>query len=268
MPSASSSEAQTYVRALFCGNSGSGKTGALLSLIEAGYHIRLLDMDNGRDILINYIKANCPERLHQLSYQSFRDKMKVTNAGPKPKGTPVAFQNALRSLDEWDDGTNPAEWGSNYILVVDALTSLSRAAKLWAAAMNPTAKDNRQIYFAAQEIIEDTIASLTDDDFKCNVLVITHIDQADPAAGVMKDYPASVGKALGPKIGRYFNTLILSETKGSGDKVRHKIHTVSTASMDLKTAAPLTIEGVYDISNGLAAIFESLRGTTPETTEA
>ena len=42
-------------RILYLGNSGAGKTGSLVSLVEAGYNLRILDMDNGVGILKQFI---------------------------------------------------------------------------------------------------------------------------------------------------------------------------------------------------------------------
>ena len=51
MPSLSAHQSNDYVKLLLCGDSGSGKSGALASLVGAGYKLRILDMDNGLDSL-------------------------------------------------------------------------------------------------------------------------------------------------------------------------------------------------------------------------
>ena len=44
------------VKALVCGEPGTGKTGALASLLNADYTVAILDFDNGLDILNSYVE--------------------------------------------------------------------------------------------------------------------------------------------------------------------------------------------------------------------
>jgi hypothetical protein len=77
--------------------------------------------------------------------------------------------------------------------------------------------------------------------------------------GTFKGFASSVGKALGPKIPRFFNTLLLSETSGSGKNVKRKIKTLPTGLIDLKNPAPMKMEAEYEISDGLLQIFNILK---------
>ena len=76
MPKASDYTKSSYVKFLFVGNSGAGKTGALTSLVEAGYRLRIVDLDAGLDALIQHVQASDPKLLDQIEYVSFRDPMK------------------------------------------------------------------------------------------------------------------------------------------------------------------------------------------------
>ena len=51
MPSLANHQSNEFTKLLIEGDSGSGKTGALASLVKAGYKLRILDMDNGLDAL-------------------------------------------------------------------------------------------------------------------------------------------------------------------------------------------------------------------------
>lgn len=260
MPKASEHSKSSFVKLLFVGNSGAGKTGALTSLVQAGYELKIIDLDSGLDALIQHVKAADPKLLDKIEYVSFRDPMKMTAQGPKVAGTPKAYVNALTCLETWpEDGTNPAEWGRDTILVLDSLTNAGRAAFQWARAMNPSSKDPRQWYKAAQDVIEDLIANLTSDSFGVNVIVISHVDIVETSDGRIKGFASSIGKALGPKLPRFFNTMILSETTGSGKNVKRTIKTMPTAMLDLKNPAPMKIEAEYGIEDGLAKVFEKLR---------
>ena len=140
MPSLSKHQSNLFTKCLLIGDSGSGKTGALASLVCDGYHLRILDMDNGLETLKTYVEKNCPANLENVEYRTLRDKYKSTAAGPIIAGTPKAFIEALSMLDRWkytdaeglavDLGT-PADWGPECILVIDSLTFLSDAAWDW-----------------------------------------------------------------------------------------------------------------------------------------
>jgi len=179
--------------------------------------------------------------------------------GPKVVGTPKAYVNVCAALEKWpDDGSDPATWGKDTILVLDSLTNGGRAAFQWARAMNAASKDPRQWYKTAQDLIEDLVANLTSETFGTNVIVITHVDMFE-SNGIIKGIASSIGKALGPKLPRFFNTMILSETTGTGKNVKRKLKTAPTAMLDLKNPAPMKIDAEYDIEDGLAKIVEKLR---------
>jgi hypothetical protein len=248
------------VKLMLIGTSGAGKTGALTSLVADGYKLRILDMDEGLDALIHLVRAKCPEMMKNVSYMSFRDKYKMGPTGPVVAGAPKAFVNAVNAMDKWEDGSVPSEWGSDYIFVLDSLTLFGRAAFAWAQHMNPLSKEKRQWYGAAQEVVENTIATLTGPSFTANVIVISHIDIREQENGSIKGFASSIGAALGPKLPAYFNTLIISETSGQGTSVKRKLKTMPTALVDAKNPAPLLIDAEYPIETGLATIFKKLKG--------
>lgn len=260
MPALTSRSASPLVKIMLIGHSGSGKTGALTSLARAGYRIRVLDLDNGLDSLANHLTHEAPEALSRVDYMSFRDKFKGGPTGPVVDGAPKAFVNAVKALDKWEDGSEPATWGPESILVVDSGTNLGLAAFRWAKAQNPGAKEPRQWYFAAQSALEDVIATATSESFNTNLIWITHIDIVEQKDGTIQGFASSIGKAPGPKIPRYFNTLVAVETKGQGTKMQRIIRTMPTSLLTLKNPAPMKVEAEYPIATGLADLFAKLSG--------
>ena len=249
-----------FTKLLYIGNSGSGKTGSLTSLVAAGYKLRILDMDNGLDALVQYIKKECPEKLSSVEYETIRDKYRATETGPQVVPPAAALVKASKLLQKWSDGTNPAEWGADHILVIDTLTSLGAAAYNWAKQMQPTVK-HKQIWFgAAQEVVEQIVALTTSETFRTNVMFLSHIDaREDEDGNVAKSFVSSIGKALGPKLPRSFNTMLMAETKGQGERREYQIRTIPTAQLDLKNPAPFRLKPYYPLSTGLAEIFQVLR---------
>lgn len=258
MPSLADHQASRFVKILYVGASGTGKTGSLVSLIEAGYKLRIIDLDNGLDALFNFAKEAKLD-LSNTEFEDVRDQYTATSLGPQVK-RPKALVATARLLDGWTDGTNPSEWGEDYILVIDSLTALGKAAFEWAKGQNPTSKDPRQWYNAGQQTIDSILATITDASFATNVIVCTHIDLVEDASGAVRGFASSLGKALGPKIPRHFNTMLAAESKTMGPKTTRKILTLPTSQLDLKNPAPMRIDASYPLETGMVTIFEKLKG--------
>lgn len=265
MPSLAQHQSNSFTKMLLEGDSGSGKTGALTSLVAAGYQLRILDMDNGLETLKQFINKECPDKIEQVEFRTLRDSYKSSALGPVVAGTPKAFVDALKLLDKWKyddiDLGVPAEWGTDCILVVDSLTFLSDAAFIWAQGLNSNAKDPRQWYGQAQDAVEKVLALLTSSNFETNVIVISHIKYVEREDGTTKGYPTAVGSALSPVIPRYFNSVALCQTKGG----KRTIQTAATSMIDLKNPKPFEMLPSYPISTGLAEFFSVLREPPAQT---
>ena len=265
MTALSNHHASSIVKLMFIGDSGTGKTGAHVSLIEAGYKLRFLDMDNGLDSLIAFARKQCPDLIDNVDYETRRDKYKATKMGPIIAGLPSAFTDAMRLMTKWSDDTDPAEWGEGTIFVLDSLDSLGRSAFEWAKGMNAIATkpnpDPRNWFYVAQRAVEDVISLLSGESFRTNVIIVSHITMVENEDGSRKGYPSAIGTALSRNLGKYFNTMLLAETSGSGDNVRRTIKTVPTMTIDLKNPKPFTIDGTLPLSTGLATVFEKLKET-------
>ena len=142
MPKLSEHQAGKFVKLMLIGDSGTGKTGALTSLVKDGYNLRILDMDNGLDALRQWVNHDCPDNVDQVDFETLRDTMRMTPSGPIV--TAKSYIEALKLMSTWSDGTNPADATEKDIFVVDSLTALGKAALEWAKAGAPGAKDGRQ----------------------------------------------------------------------------------------------------------------------------
>jgi len=260
MPSLDDHQSNKIVKLLLIGDSGSGKTGALASLALNGYRLFVLDFDNGLDSLKSNIKRVDPTKLANVEYQSLRDKIKsVGPGGPVFNGMPDAFSRAMKLLDSWE-GQKTSQLGENAVVVIDSLTFLSESAFNRASSLNPGAKDRRQIYGAAQDAIENTLALLTGSEFATNVIVISHVKYMDRPDGTTKGYPTAVGAALSPKIPAYFNSVALCETTGAGIKIQRNIRTQSTALIDLKNPESFQTAPQLPIDTALSEFFATMKG--------
>jgi hypothetical protein len=253
-----------FVKTLLLGDSGSGKTGALVSLVQAGYKVRILDLDNkvATGILPKAIMAACPDKIGNVDYESFRDKKKASALGPIFDGVPQAFTKSMELLNKWSDGSVPAQWGPDTVFVLDSMTFLGDAAFNWAKAMSPGVKDPRQWFYTAQQATEDVVGMLTSEGFRTNVVVICHVSWSvkKDATGIelTKGYPASIGKALDNTIPAYFDNMILAQASLT-TPVKRTIQTAQTSMVDLKNPASFSMLPTLPLETGLATFFAELK---------
>jgi hypothetical protein len=269
MPKASDHKSANLTKLLYIGDSGTGKTTSMASLVKAGYKLRILDFDNLLDSLISMVKRSCPERLDNIEYMIFRDKMAATPNGPVVAGQPAAYINAMKAIDRWEDGTVPSSWGPEYVFVIDSFTTMARASYWWAKGLQGASafaegmpmKGVRpeQFYHTAQQALMNTVAYITAESFNTNVLVVAHIKYIE-RDGVTKGFPVAVGNAISPEIPTYFPSVALA-TKTSGAEPRRMIRTRSTNMIDLKNPRSFDkgMAAEFDMEDGLAKFFSTAR---------
>lgn len=255
MPTADEYKSSEFVKLIYIGDSGTGKTGSLVSLLADDYNFKIVDLDAGLDYFIAEARRQgLQSKLKNIEYETYRDTYVATPSGMSVKGSPKAATQALAKMQEWSAINDPKT-----IFVLDSLSAFGKAAFEWAKFMNPTSKDPRQWYHGAQKMVEDTIANLTNPSFSMNVIVISHVNYKEVTEGQHKGYANSIGTALGPTLPKYFNSMVLAESSGSGKSVKRKIKTLPTGIIDLKIATP-EIEGELPLETGLSVIFKKLKG--------
>ena len=279
---------------LLLGESGKGKTGALVSLVLAGYKLRILDFDNGADIIRNYLtKPSSPYYIaaqkldleDAVRIQTLTEPMKVVQGRAVPAKATV-WTRAMSQLDHWktldEDLGKPRDWDPKTILVLDSLTYWAQGCLDFIQSMNghlgidmmqsTKGYEPRREIGQAQTQLANALRLLYDLEFKPNVIVIGHIKRvgqsdvgmslADAQSITFTDrqgYPAAVGKALSPLIPRFFNNMLQCITVGSGKSEKHKIVSVSWDGVSAKSTAPSEVQTEYDISDGLAKFFAAVR---------
>lgn len=258
MPSLADHPSNTTVKLLVASDSGNGKTGALASLIDAGYNIRVLDFDNGLSVLKGYVKDR--EALAKnVHYVELVDDLNLINGRVGIKKA-AAFQRAMEALDgkeaHWGAPLGPVrEWTARDVLVIDSLSMAGRASLQMVMALNGASHKAPEIqhYGTAMENIEKLVGILTSPATPCNVIINTHLTNIE---GTAKLYPEALGSKLSPKIGRYFDNMIaLSVTGGA-----RTFKTDKDGLFACKTALPL--KPSYPIETGLYDIFRALAPVT------
>lgn len=294
MPALTDHHSATSTKLLLIGDSGAGKTGALACLAASGYNLRILDFDNGLDILKGYLTGVSPyttkdpsaaSRVHSLTCT---DKRKLVGSSLVPVKA-EAWERACRALYEWKelspDGKSTVvdlgkieTWGEKDVLVIDSLSTAAEAALNHHLGLNGklgasrTSNEGRRDIGATQNLVRSLLQMLYSDSIKCNVVINAHItlvtesgmspqsEEAKGEADTARGYPAALGRALSPHIPRYFNSVLLLDVEGRGASARHFIYTKSRGNILVKTSAPLRVREKYPIGWGLAEYFAAVRG--------
>jgi len=212
-------QSSNNIRAVYLGQSGSGKTGSKAALICEGYKIRMMDTDKGARILYNLLTnpkfpyaALIKSRNIDLDtaldiipidlgmgVDLIRKEIRtddgkrrfVTNPVIKPHDS-SAWERAVKLLQEWKDSKvnygSITTWGDDVILDIDAFTSLARAAYYWVQDINNHLGEYDGFSYmrdvgGAQDRLLTLLEMLYDSSIKCNIIVTTHVEWVDETKG-------------------------------------------------------------------------------------
>lgn len=272
------------LRALIVGHPKAGKTGSLVSLINAGYKVGILDFDNNPDPLVAYVKAEARENVSIITLEDvLRNETKFIGVS----GEPSAFRRALQALDKWVDNEG-TEWGpvkawdNHHVLVFDSMNGMGRAAFRRTRFVNNrtilTTRDSD--WGAAMADQEAMIEKLTSSEFQCHIIGISHLKMIGPKLERISNddnedmrrakselslthvqeiptkwYPSALGRALPQNIAEHFPAMILAKTKeGSGQRV---LITKPTDGLDLGIPAS-GVPAELPIEDGLLKIVSAI----------
>lgn len=262
MPTLTEFASSKTIKLLNIGESKSGKTGALASLAAAGYNLYILDYDGGLEILANVLRGN-DEALSRVRFESPRDAISFLNGTPKVK-TADAYKAAGRILVEW----NAQDFTSADILVIDTLTTLTDAAFNEALKLAGRLNQRPQLqdYGWMAESVKLLIEMITSPDFGAHVIVNSHIryfSGSDDDQTLPRGLPNAKGQEISRIVSRYFNSVVLTRTQGSGPGAKRLISTQPQGVVEVATSSPLTVKPSYPVETGLASLFKDILGTEP-----
>lgn len=238
--------ANTPVRAFVQGRPKTGKTGALVALVNAGFKLRMLDYDGNIQPLTQFVD---PDKRHLVDIVQLQDKLWNSGDGMAPQGKPTAFDDGLKLMQHWKyrysaeidasiepynnevDLGKPADWGPDHIVVIDSMTSFGEAAKRRAMVMlNKTRKNsNWRVWDFAQQDVSMAIKAMAHPATRYHLLVMTHPKEISPEVADEDDdqitkeikqrraglspgriYPSAPGKALSQVVGAQLPIIIRS----------------------------------------------------------
>ena len=259
MPTLDEHAETRVVKLLNVGDSKSGKTGSLASLARAGYNLYILDYDNGLDILVNLLHDD-RDTLKRIRYEALRDTIVTQNGLPRLKSPIHAYKDAGRALQAWGaENFTPAD-----VLVLDSLTTFSEAAFNEALMLSGRLNQRPllQDYGWLADSVKLFIEMITDPSLNCHVIVSSHIRYfaADEESQTQaRGLPNAKGQEISRIVSRYFNSVVLTRSMGTGAATRRLITTKPQGVVEVATSNPKT-KDLYPVETGMAQLFKDLLG--------
>ena len=219
------------IKVLLIGDSGSGKTYSIRTLLNAGITPMCIFTENSFDVLGDTPK----EKLHWMyippshddvsSLMEVAKRISVMNADQLQKTHDMTrastnqympFLQALMTYKCDRTGQsfgNVSTWGTDKCLVIDSLSGLTIAAtKLAVGEKYAMTQPEFQI---AMKTIENLINQICTG-FKCHSVVTAHAErEVDEVNGGVKIYASTLGRKLAPLLPRYFTDVILAKRLGT-----------------------------------------------------
>lgn len=286
-------------RAFHLGYPGSGKTGALVALLNAGYKLRVLDFDGNYNPLVDYADDRA---LANLDIVTLQDRMRNGEKRVEPFGIPDAFTRGLKLMQEWkyidpDTGEEvnlgkSADWGLDTIVVVDSMTYGGLSAKLRAMVMNnkTPATMTSAVWGASVADWNSFVEIMKADRNNYHLIVNSHKQLLGPQDFLKQNdkdnseaiamaneevvkaaqndllptriYPIAVTKNQATTIHGMLPTMLEFEKIEKLGKTVRVINTIGAANIDVKISGK-GLKPQYPIETGLLDIFQTLGYVPP-----
>ena len=286
------------IRLINIGESGHGKTGALASLCAAGFKVRVLDLENGIETLVNLLvdpASKYPkEAINNLRWITLTESRRVINGAIVPRAA-TQWPKLTAMLEQWrgdfrfdreafaktgqyEDGIVKCEdslgsiysWNASVVLCIDTLTSAALAAvnhklmlegKLGAPR---SSMESMRDAGSSQGMIMNLLGFFADASLKCNVVINTHLNWAKedgrhPEVG----YEGTL-YGFPSAIGKALNLQLgrnfnhIIMTQRRG--IEQRIYTRDVPNVALKSGAPLRVKASYPLVTSLADYFADVNG--------
>lgn len=224
-------------KTLVYGDTGTGKTVSVATLLLAGQKVRFLAAENNA---ISGIKAGVPiwkaekvadnlaimvpdrPKMDINKLLKIQEKFIVTPIDTQMKSVDpnrkdyTRYVSVLKGLAEFksESGENLGtidQWEDDTTLVVDGLTIICEAIRQ--AVIGGKLATSQPEWGIMQQQLMALIRLLTEDT-RCNVVVLAHpTKETDPILGTQRIYPANLGQALNSLIPTCFTDVVYSERK-------------------------------------------------------
>lgn len=232
--------ATNRIRCMVAGNSGSGKSTLLASLANAGYLVRVVDLDIGLDILDSYLT---PEGRKNIHYESI--PLSDAQAWMKSTNLTIHWKTAKEDLGRVDT------WDERHVLAIDSASFWSDTVEADVLLKKGVTINDPSYNISYRNVmndyVENQVARLCS--LRCNIVLNTHLKELEYKSGPARIMPAFFGKYLPDRLPKYFNDIYLLED--------HKLRTRSTAAYAfVKCSAPQAVQELEEPN--LATLFQKI----------
>jgi hypothetical protein len=215
---------------MLAGASGSGKTHAIRTLVEAGLEVFVLFTEPGMEVLADvpsdklhwhYVAPASPDFADMLSSaekingMSFEMLTKLPDINKKKYHEFIDVLVCLSSFTDDRTGQNFGavdDWGPDRVFVLDSLTGLSLMAMNLVTGSKPV--KSLADWGVAIDNLERLLTKLCVDT-SCHFGLLAHLErEVDELTGGSSLMASTLGRKLAPKLPRYFSDVIHVNRKG------------------------------------------------------
>ena len=221
---------------MLMGPSGTGKTHAIGTLVDAGLDVFYFAYEAGSETLVGYFTDRglpvppnlhiCTVRAPTASFLEMADAVRYVNTlsfeglikqVDPSKSKYNQLEQFLRNFNDVTDDTGKKwgdvqSWDSSRALVIDGLTGLCDSA-MKACVGGKFARDQKD-WGLAQNIVEGILRKITSES-KYHFVLISHVErETDPNGGGLKLMASALGRALAPKLPAMFSDVVLAKRIG------------------------------------------------------
>jgi hypothetical protein len=241
---------------LLMGESGSGKTYSLRSLIDAGLELFVIQTEPGGTVLEDlpsekyhrhYIAPAAPsweamldsaKKINTLSMKSLCDLPGIN------KSEYAQWMEVISTLGNFQCEKcgkafgDASTWDASRVLVIDSLSGLNLMAMDLVVGSKPV--KSMADWGIAMDNLSRLINKVTSDT-KCHFILTAHLEpERDEVTGRIQNMPSTLGKKLAPVIPRFFDNVIQTVREGSSFKWSTAIPNTILKARDLPISDNLT----------------------------
>lgn len=245
---------------ILMGDSGTGKTYAIRTLLDAGVTPFIIFTEPGMETLGTLLN-DCHWKYippSQLGFEGMRKIASMVNTldydgiSKMKDSNKNKYQEMLKVIDQCNNFVDQngesfgdvSTWGTDKCLVIDSLSGLSDMASQLTVGGKPVKGPSD--WQVAQNMIKFLLDKLTTG-CHCSMVLISHLArEKDEVSGAMNITVNTLGSKLAPEIPRYFSDVIRTVREGdkytwstSGSNISVKGRNVPISSGQLPSFKPL-----------------------------